>query len=150
MSVRRINQDDFPQIVDIAERFHAESVETAPFSRESVYTALFSAINSPNQNAFVSIQDEKIAGGIIVYVAPLYYSEQLVMFECGFYVCPESRSGAIRICKELIDAAIAWGREKGAKEARFIDTARINENAYARLLSINNFDTLGTVYRRSM
>ena len=105
--VRQATHEDFPRLVDLSKKFHAESVyRHVPFDEATVIENLNGAL----QGGGVFVNDEGFAVGILV---PLMFNKNiLVAAELAWY-CPDGDG------RELKNALEVWAATRGAVASQF-------------------------------
>ena len=134
MIVRRATEQDLPEYVRLARRFHAASpVSTAiPFDPEGFGAFYLNSLENPDIGLWLAEQDNRILGiaGAVMY--PMYFSPtHRVAQELWWWLEPEARgSGAGAEMYRLIEA---WATKNEASAMFMIALEDANSGKMANL-----------------
>lgn len=111
--IRYATLDDLDVLMDLAELMHQESPRYSrlSFNSDKVLALYVNLINTGI--VLVVEKDQQIVGGLAGFVAPHWFSDDLVASEFGVFLLPDHRGGTavVRLIKEFI----RWSKDKGAK-----------------------------------
>lgn len=119
MRIRLTTVDDIPQVAELIEEFHAETINAfGLFSSESKIREISAQLMG---SSFVLLDEEKIVGAMVGFVTTYAASPQRIYQEIMWYVPKEYRKHGVK----LLDHLEQWCKDQGID---FIVMANLGEN----------------------
>jgi GNAT superfamily N-acetyltransferase len=112
MTIRRATAIDVPAMVELAERFHAESeLSYVPFVRTKVERVFTGLLDYPYGLALVATRAGRVIGGMTAVAEPHFFSDALFSTDFGTFIAPEYRGGFVG--PSLLRAYVKWAKALG-------------------------------------
>lgn len=113
--IRHPNEGDFPQVLELCRRAHAESWFSEFDFNEGKVRAIFDAcIFQPDWVAWVSQSALQLTGFFAACAADHFFGTDKYAIDLVSYVAPEARKGLT--FKRMVEHYEAWCAHKGVKE----------------------------------
>ena len=112
--IRYATNEDVPILMEMIQEAHKESPRYSrlSFNFHKVLELFYSLIVNDPGFAIVAERDGQIIGFMIGFCAPYWGSDDLVASDILVYITPKYRGGSS--AKKMVEAFIAWAKEKGA------------------------------------
>jgi len=136
-TIRPATKDDLDLLMLIAVSMHAESPRYSKlsFSHDKVLNLFVTLMSSQNCLLLVAERGGDVIGAVAGFVAPHWFSDDLVANEYGVFILPEHRGGLTAV--RLARAYIQWGKMMNAKLIQIgISTGVMTEETTALYLAI--------------
>lgn len=142
--IRRATTDDAPRLLEMGQRFAAETEYRDLISVRSkpLETAILSILGNPDGATFVSGTDATLTGMIALLAYDHPFSGERTAFEVVWWVDPESRGDGLR----LLRAAEGWARGQGIAKMQMVAPNERIGALYRRL----GYAPVETSYQRSL
>jgi len=113
--IRNAEPKDLPALVQIGQKFHAESEQYSrlSYSGLKVLFLLKSLLANNDGMLIVAEKDGEIIGGMAAMVFQEWYSYEKLATDICIFILPEHRGTAI--AAEMIDHYKKWAKERQAK-----------------------------------
>lgn len=147
LRLRRAVEPDLGNILAVCRAFHAESPTHSrlPFDEPTVLKLVSAALDNPDWLASVVIDEDRdcIAGMMLLYAMPVFFSKSTEVGDLTFYVAPDYRGSraAFLMWKE----AKAWAQRKGAARMQIGVTTGINNDSAIGFFQRLGMEVSGTV-----
>jgi GNAT superfamily N-acetyltransferase len=89
-----------------------------------------------------------LTGFFVGGVEPFFFSHDLYAYDIAFYVRPECRGSSAAV--RLLNHFMAWGKAKGAKQARFGAATGINPEQAHKFFTHLGFREGGVLYTTAL
>jgi GNAT superfamily N-acetyltransferase len=144
MSIREATVDDVPRLVEMGQRFRAESpyatrLTENPAQMRALVTQL---LETESGIVFVEEQDDQIVGMFLGFLFLHPISGDLIGSEVVWWVEPEFRGRGLRLMRR----GEAWAREHGARFMQMVAPTPDVAQLYRRL----GYEEVEQVYQRRM
>lgn len=134
-------------LVELGGRQHAEGAYNVhPYSQERAKAFLLRTINE-EQGHHVSIMAEKdseLIGGLVGYMARVFYSEDIAASALAFFVVPEWRNSLAAV--KLLHGFKRWAKAGNADAVSVHVTSGVKMKETDRLLKRLGFEMVGGNY----
>lgn len=143
--IRRATPDDLPRIIEMGQRFIAETPYRDLISEadpERVTDLVVKVATSPDGVILIADDDGNVTGMIAMVVGEHPYSGERTGSELVWWVEPEHRGYGLRLLK----AAEEWARDRGATRIHMVAPNDQIGALYARL----GYTPAETTYMRSI
>lgn len=149
MRLRMIESADRDVVLGLAQRFHAEAVQSALAFEEDIAGAYFDevirGIERGTSCGFHAESRSGLPAGFFVGELARYpFSRRLIAQDKLFYVVPEFRGSSAAV--KLLRVFDRWARKRGACQLYISERAAINSRSFARLMNHVGFDLIGGNY----
>ena len=143
--IRPFEMSDFAQVCAMGALMHQES-DFREFVYDPAVLLDFADLvaGSSHLHALVSKNENGLTGMFVGGVSPFFFSTDAYLFDIVFYVRPEVRGGTT--APRLLRAFLAWGRSRGAKQARFGAATGINPETADKFFLGMGFQRGGVLY----
>lgn len=143
--IRAATHHDIQQLAELGEAFVREGhyASHMPINREALRAYMTNAVVMEQTAILIDATDDTIAGMIGLQVINHPMSGERVAGELFWYVRPEHRTG---IGRELMKAAEAWARERGAIKLQMTAPDDRVAAVYAR----RGFRRIETTYQKEL
>lgn len=155
VTVREIQEADFPQVMQLAKRLHQESpyYREYQFSEDRTSQVFESFLDDPTTKAWVAEIDGVIVGYFGGYIAQESFFNDLVARDYSMYVMPEIRStrrGAVALL-EMAKRFVEWAKlysqfAQLPMHLRLGIDTMLREKSFDRFMARLGFKPLGTFY----
>ena len=151
MEFRKWKKEDFKQMIDLGEKMWREGAyKNISFSKDKLEKMGNKLIDKPNlAMGFVAKDNDKLIGMIIVYLKSYFFSDDVFCHDLMLFVDPEKRKN-IKVPIKLINMALDWAKEKGAKEFRPASSVGVQTKKVEKLYNFMKFETVGNVFRKEL
>ncbi len=142
--IRQATPADISQLINLGARMHAESrFSVLGYDRRKV-AALFAHLLATDQFIEVIELDGEIVGGFAGFVTEHWASQDLVSYDCGLFIAPDSRGGfdAARLIKRFR----VWAIARGARMVTLGVNTGVHPERTARLMEAVGFERIGYLY----
>ncbi len=148
MIIRPFRPEDEDACVACGKRFHEESLYSDIAMNENKLRNLFrTAFNNPSTHLFLLYEkDGEIVGGFMAFVAPYYFSNELIAQDILWYIDKQDR-GAPRMASLTMKYYRRWADALGVREAVVATSSGIEIERTAQLLEHLKFKQVGTVHK---
>lgn len=102
-------------------------------------------LRDPNRVVFLGLMNGEACGLYAGYLAPYYFSRELVANDIAWFVVKERRGS--RLGLRLLGAFEQWAKERGASEVRIGYSTDINPSAFDSLMLKRGYSRVGGNYR---
>ena len=139
---------DVPQLVELGKRVHAESPRYSrlSYSEARVADALEGLITNVDGLALVHEHEGRIAGYVLAFIQPEWFSDTLTANELVLYVVPELRGTTIG--PALIGGLVAWAAQRGVPYVQAGVASGILTEQTAKLYEHVGFSRCGILLER--
>jgi GNAT superfamily N-acetyltransferase len=113
--IRNATLIDVPRMVDLAERFHAESaLAHLPFNRDKLARVMAGMIDYRKGLALVAVRGGEVIGGFLGIAEEHFFSDALFSADLCIFIAPEHRGGFTAAA--LLRAYVRWAKRLGVTE----------------------------------
>ena len=146
MRVRPYELSDFAVVCALGKLMYDESPDFAPFAFDAHSLLQLSdmVLGTDNMHCVVAENHHGITGFFVGGVSPFFFSPDLYVYDLAFYVRPECRGTSTAL--RLVNYFMAWGKAKGAKQARFGAATGVNATQTHKFFTHLGFKEGGVLY----
>ncbi len=113
--IRNATLIDIPRMVELAERFHAESaLAHLPFNRDKLARVMAGLIDYRKGLAIVAVRNGEVIGGFLGVAEEHFFSDAAFSFDLCTFIAPEHRGGFAAVA--LLRAYVRWAKARGVAE----------------------------------
>lgn len=145
--IREATFADLEEMIVLGYDMHQESrFKTCEYSVEKVCAFLSMAINSDDYLAIVCEKQSTVIGGFVGFVAPHWFSDDLMAGDFALFMHPDHRGG--RAAAKLVKRFIDWALEKGVSR-EFIQpgiTTGVEVEKTTKLYEFLGFEKTGAFF----
>lgn len=147
MKIRNATVNDLAAMLVLGRRMHAESprFNLLQYDEGKVSLLLHTALDSNAYFLMVAEHaDGQVIGGLIAYIAPMWFSTDEVASELALFIDQDRRGGwaAIRLLREFI----TWAAGMGAKQTVAGISTGIDIDTTAQLYRAAGFKQVGHLF----
>jgi GNAT superfamily N-acetyltransferase len=147
VSVRRATEEDIPEVLAMGAALHAESPRYSALTYNPAKVEFLArhVIADPEGGALVAEKDGKIIGMMAGFVAPHWFSDDLIASDYTFYVKPEHRRKG-RAALMLVRAFEEWAAAHGAVSIVPGTSTQIDADSTARFYEKLGYERTGFTF----
>lgn len=143
----KLTREDALKLLEIGQKFHAETrFHNEEFNKERVW-ALFQKIDAYPSHFFIAYDDE-FRGVIMMARSENYWSGEVTAQDMCFFVTPEARGTTIAV--RLEKAAREWAKEIGATEMVIYHNTGIDTDNAPDLFNRLGYARQGYIFSREI
>jgi hypothetical protein len=148
--IRKWCYNDFDILLDLGETMWSEGAYAdMTFDREKVKKTFTTLLSTGKGVGFVAEKQDKIIGGVVVYITKYFFNDEKMCSDLALYVDPKERK-SIFVPIRLINAATEWAKEQGAREFRPGSTVEIASDKVEKLYKFMKFETVGHLFKKRL
>lgn len=141
--IRRATPADIPRMIDLGAAMHEESRYARLGYKPSKVAAMLQVVIERGI-ALVAERDGQIIGGFAGIVEPHWFSDDLIATDLALFIEPGKRGGIA--AARLIDAFLAFARERGAIMTDILINTGVRHEDTARLFERLGGKAAGLIY----
>lgn len=146
MTIRTVEPDDTPALVEIARSMHAESVYSfISFDEEKVRDNFAYGMSRDSYFGAVAEHKGQIIGMFLGHTTEYMFSREKLACDILFYVDPTMRGTFAGV--KLIHAFVQWSHRVGARECCLGVSAMYDNSKNYKLLEKLGFSPMGGVFK---
>lgn len=136
---------DVPDMLDLAERFHAESaLAYVPFNREKLARVIGGLIDYPRGLALVAIRCGRVIGGFLGVAEEHFFADVMFSTDLCTFIAPEYRGGMVG--PALLRAYVRWAKQVGVACINAGIVSGINQPRTVRVFESVGFAQTGVSF----
>lgn len=146
--IRLATITDLPALLALGRQMHSEGeFRHIALAEDKVRRTFERLMSEVRGDGFIAVNEgpDGIDGGIAGHLTPFWFSHELVATDLAFFV-RQNRRGSIAAVR-LVQAFVAWGKEKGASEVCIAQSSGVRLEETQRLLTGMGFTYVGGVYK---
>lgn len=134
------------QILELGDVMYKESIHygKSSYNKEKVESLLRWAVNDDKGIIVVATAGEKVVGGFLGCIGPLWFSEDDVAMDMAIFLHPSFRHGMIGC--SLIQEALKQAKSKGVDQFMISNATGYESERVERLFEYVGMDRIGGVF----
>ena len=143
--VRPATEDDVPTLVEMGQKFHADSnFSDLQYDPVFIKRHFYRLLSWTTCCLLIAVDSERTIGFMSGSVSAAMFGPDLIAMEDLFYVEPDMRGSKAGVSHELLRQFCYWAAEQGVARISIINVAGTDDDKFQRLLGTYGFRKAGS------